>query len=186
MSLRAKSFRGRIHFIGTTADLQKLMEAVEAQKSLKYTLTGFPDEPTLHQWDSYTNIEGFGVSRLGKLVQDDMFLISEPGLEIKVEPAPQSKGGIKYDISTPLNPKTLCLSPGGTFGSAAVISGEVLKYSPEPEAEEMFKLFRREVRRQFNKHPSYPYWLGKEAAAKHAAGIRLTDDVNSLFSLPLD
>ena len=170
--------------MATTSDLISLMSAIEAQKQLKYTLAGFPDEPHLKQANSFSEIENFAVSKYGNIIRDDRFLLSEPDLEIKIEPVPQNKGGIKYDISTPLNPKTLCLSPGGLFESNNVISGELSKYSDEPEAREMFKIFQREVRRQFKKCKTYPYWLGKEARSMYLTGSRLTDDVKSIFSLP--
>lgn len=172
--------------MAASSDLASLMIAVEAQKPLKYTLTGFPNEPHLVQANSFANIQGFGTSKFGKLVRDDSFLLSEPHLEIQIEPVPQNKGGIKYDISTPLNPKTLCLSPGGLFKNNTVISGELLKYSDEPEAKGMFKIFQREIKRQFKRHKECAYWLGKDATAMHLAGARLTDDVDSLFSLPLE
>ena len=176
--------RSRLLYMATTSDVIALMTAIEAQRPLKYTLTGFPDEPVLHQASSFTQIEGFGISKFGNMVQDDSFLISDPNLEIKLKPVPQTKGGIKYSISTPLNPKTLRLKPGGTFQGNIVISGELLKYSDEPEAKEMFRVFQREVKRQFTKRGSYPYWLGKEAVAMLAAGNRLTADVESPSSLP--
>jgi hypothetical protein len=168
----------------TTADLIGLMTAIEAQISLKYTLTGFPDQPLLQQSNSFTKIEGFGMPKFGNMGLEDSFLLSYPDLEIKLNPVPQNKGGIKYSISTPLNPKTLRLRPGGLFQSNIVISGELMKYSDEPEAKEIFRIFQREVKRQFKKHETYPYWLGKEAKALFDAGHRLTDDVKSLFTLP--
>ncbi len=178
--------RSRIHFIATTSDLSSLMSVIEARKPLKYTLTGFPDEPLLKQANSFANIEAFGISKTGKMIGDDSFLLSEPSLEIQIRPVPQDKGGIKYRIYTQLNPKTLLLSPGGVFGNHTIISGELSKYSDEPEAKEMFKIFQREIKRQFRRHKECTYWLGKGAVAIHLAGARLTDDVDSLFSLPIE
>jgi hypothetical protein len=172
--------------MATTSDLIGLMSAIEAQKPLKYTLAGFPDEPHLKQANSFSEIENFGMSKYGNMIRDDRFLLSEPDLEIRIEPVPQNKGGIKYDISTPLNPKTLCFSPGGLFESNNVTAGELSKYSDEPEAKEMFKMFQREIKRQFKRHKECTYWLGKEAITIHLAGTRLTDDVKSLFSLPVE
>lgn len=171
----------------TTNDVVALMKAVESELPLKYTLAGFPDEPDLKQARSFSEIEGFGVPRTGRMVHEDRFLISYPDLEINIEPVPQNRGGIKYSIDGgSRNPKTLRLYPGGLFEEKIVISGELLKYSGEPEAKEMFRVFQREVKRQFTKHKSYPYWLGKEAAAMLQAGARLTDDALSPFSLTLD
>jgi hypothetical protein len=172
--------------MAATSDLTGLMTAIEAQKPLKYTLTGFPDEPVLHQYSTFAKIESFGASKFGNMILDASFLVSEPDLEIKIRPVPQTRGRIKHRIYTELNSKTLVLRPGGLFQGDTVISGELMKYSVEIEAEEMFKIFRWEVKRQFKKHDSYPYWLGKEAAVMHASGHRLTDDVRSLFSLPLE
>ncbi len=172
--------------MATTSDLIALMSAVEAQKTLKYTLTGFPDEPFLNQTNSFSEIEGFGISKSGRMIGDDGFLVSEPDLEIRIRPVPQDKGGIKYSISAPLNPKTLTFSPGGLFEGNTIISGELMKYSDEPEAKEMFKIFQREIKRQFKRHKDCTYWLGKEAIAMHLAGTRLTDDVNSIFTLPIE
>jgi len=170
--------------MATTSDLIALMTAIESQRRLKYTLTGFTAEPFLIQTNSFAKIECFGISRSGRMVLDDSFLLSDPDLEVKIKPVAQTKGGTKYLISTPLNPKMLRLKPGGMFLGNTVISGELMKYSEEPEASELFRIFQREVKRQFKKHESYPYWLGKEAAAMHKSGSRLTDDVESLFSLP--
>jgi hypothetical protein len=170
--------------MATTADLIALMTAVEAQKPLKYTRTGFFDQPLAKQTNSFTKIAGFGISRFGKMIVGDFFLLSDPDLEIKIEPIPQKLGGIKYYISTRLNPKTVRLAPGGAYRGDTVISGELMKYSLEPEAKETFAIFQREMKRQFCKHASYPYWLGKEAAAMHAVGGRLTNDVKGHFSLP--
>jgi len=72
--------------MATTKDLIALMSAIEAQKALKYTLTGFPDEPVLQQSLSFRSIEGFGLSKFGKMILDDSFLVSYPDLEIKIEP----------------------------------------------------------------------------------------------------
>ena len=176
----------RIFMMATTSDLSALLAEVEAQKPLKYTLTGFPDEPILQQLDSFRKIDGFGISKSGKMSLGRSFLISEPDLEIKIEPVPQCKGGIRYYIHTPLNPKTLFLCPGGMYLGNIVISSELLKYSDEPESKEIYRIFQREVQRQFTKHPSNPNWLGREASAIHAAGCRLTDDITSPFSLPLE
>jgi hypothetical protein len=171
--------------MATTSDLIALMTVIEAQKPLKYTLTGFPDQPLLQPSCSFTKIESFGIPKFGNMGLEDSFLLSDPDLEIKIKPVPQDKGGIKYSISTPLNPNTLRLRPGGLFRGNIVISGELMKYSDEPFAKEMFRLFQREVKRQFRKHDTYPYWLGKEASVMHVAGNLLTDDVTSPFSLPL-
>lgn len=176
--------RSRILFMATTSDLRSLMTAIEAQKQLKYTLTGFFNRPLLKQANSFTEIEGFGLSKVGKMIAENSFLLSEPSLEIKIEPVAQNKGGIKYKVFTPLNPKTLYLTPGGLFEENTIISGGVMKYSDEPEVKEMFKIFQREMKRQFKKHESYPYWMGNEARTRHGTGFRLTDDVDSLFSLP--
>lgn len=171
----------------TTNDVVALMQAVENELPLKYTLAGFPDEPDLKQARSFLEIEGFGVPRTGRMGHEDRFLLSHPDLEIKIEPVTQNRGGIKYSIDGgSRNPKTLHLYPGGLFEGKIVISGELMKYSDEPEAGEMFRVFQREVKRQFTKHKSYPYWLGKEATAMLAAGARLTDDVLSPFSLSLE
>jgi hypothetical protein len=175
--------RSRILFIATTSDLIALMTSIEAQRPLKYTLTGFPDQPDLRQTQSFKEIEDFGISKFGNIILEESFLLSDPSLEIRVEPVPQNKGGIKYRIYTELNSKTLLLRPGGMFQDNTVIAGELMKYSDEQEAREMFKLFQQEVKRQFKKHETYPYWLGQQAAAMHAAGCRLTNDVKSPFSL---
>ena len=111
-------------------------------------------------------------------------LMSEQNLEIKINPVPQSEGGVKYSISMRLNPKTIRVMPGGSFHDNTVISGELIQGSEEAEAKEIFGLFRKEIRRQFRKHKSYPYWIGKEADKMHSLGARLTNDVKSLVSLP--
>jgi hypothetical protein len=162
------------------------MTSIEARKLLQYTLMGFFDEPDLRQASSYSQIKDFAVSQSAIMIMGQRFLLSEPNLEIKIEPVPQNKGGIKYMIDSSLNPKTIYLCPGGLYQRDIVISGELMKYSDEPEAVGMFNLFQRELKRQFNKHPSYPYWIGKEAAVMQRAGKRLTDDTRGPFSLPLE
>ena len=176
--------KSRIEFVATASDLHGLMSAIEKERPLKYTLTGFPDEPVLHQASTFASIDGFGVSQYGSITLDNSFLLSSPELEIKIKAVPQDKGGTRYFISTPFNPQTLRLKPGGIFEGSTLIAGELLKYSDEPEVKDMFKLFQRELKRQFKRNLSHGYWLGTEAAAMHAAGTRITDDVNSPFSLP--
>ncbi len=142
--------------MATTSDLVRLMRAIEAKVALKYTLTGFPDQPILKQFRSFSEIDGFGTSKSGRGILDDSFLLSEPDLEIKTEAVPQDSGGVKYSISTPLNPNTLRLHPCGLFKGETVISGELLKYSDEVFCRKLFSLFQRETKRQFVRHDAYP------------------------------
>src|SRR5580704_19799090 len=171
--------RSRILFMATTKDLRALMTEFETQKPVMYTLTGFPDKPLLHQSFFFAEINDFGIPKFGNMGLEDSFLLSDSKLEIKVEPVPQNKGGVKYQIYTELNPRTLLLRPGGLFQGNTVISSELMKYSDEPEAKEMFAVFQRTVKRQFTKHDTYPYWLGKEASQMLETGFRLTNDINS-------
>ena len=172
----------RILFVATTTDLIALMKTIEAKKPLKYTLREFSDKPVLHTWPSFAKIENFGIIESENSAYHKSFIISEPDLEIRIDPVPQNKGGIAYNIATPLNPKTLLLKPGGTFQNDIVVSGVLMKYSIETEAKAMFGLFRREIKRQFKKDKDCYFWFGQEAVAMQVAGKRLTDDVRSPFS----
>jgi hypothetical protein len=167
----------RITFFATLADLTPVLEAVEAKRPLKYTLMGLLELPALQSWDSGLKIPQLGTALAGQQPQERYFLVTAPDIEVQIEPVPQRRGGVRYDVAQDENPQSVVVQPGGMFRDQGLIVGEILTASSHPVSTEFFKLFSQEIKKRFVRIKSD--YVGPEAERLLDNGGRLTANVRA-------
>ena len=167
----------RISFFATLADLTPLLEAIEAQRRLKYTLMGLLESPRLQSWDSALRIDKLGTALAGQQPQERYFLVTDPATEVKLAPIPQRKGGVRYEVAQDDNPESIVFQPGGLFGEQCLIVGEMFTSSTHPTSAELFKLFSTELKKGMKRIRSD--LVGAQAEQLLDSGGRLTANVRS-------
>lgn len=163
--------RTQINFYATAADLESLLRAIQTEHDIFFVQAGLFESPIQDCRKTLLD-SNLGIATKGDSNHEDTYLISESGISIQNRTVPQHGGGIKYAIDQMINPKTLVFRPGGVFGDNIVIAGYVGTVSQDAASTSLFKLFSKEINRQFVKIKSFH--VGKEAYECLKNGWRLT------------
>lgn len=166
-----------LSFFASTADLTRLLAAIEANMDLQYVRAGLFDKPTIEQTLSFQDIPNFGVTAIGDMARGMAYVVCNRDVLIQARPIPQRGGGMKYAVDQLLNPKCILFYPGGMFKGECIISGQVGTSSGDETSLALFQVFRKEIQRQFVKIKSY--YVGKIAEGSLDGGARLTSNVRS-------
>ena len=150
---------------------------IEATGEFKYTVTGLFDSPHLESLLTLLDREDLGLVASGDNIHATARMISDKRLVIKVREVPQRRGRMKYAVDQKANPDTIVFRAGGIFKEGCLIAGQVGTASTSKASLELFKLFSKEIRRQFTKIRSYH--VGKQAAEWLDKGWRLTANSKS-------
>ena len=105
------------------------------------------------------------------------YLAFEQGLGVVPRPVPQRNGDIKFAIDPMDNPRSIVLRCGGHLDAGRLTAGDISVATGNEQAEELFGIFSKIVRRQFHKIRSY--YVGAEAAHLLDQGCRLTPTAKS-------
>jgi hypothetical protein len=149
-------------------------------------VAGLFDSPNVEPQESLLGNPNLGSMTVGDANHEADYLVFTRGISIEVRPVPQRRGGIKYAVDQLANPKTIAFRPGGAFGQACLIAGQVGTASDDPNSLELFQLFSKQTRHQFAKIKSS--FVGKEAGELLDKGWRLTANAKSptLYDLKRD
>ena len=158
-------------FFATRDDLMNWLRSVSAGRSLVLTEAGMFDAPEVKTC-RWKDCERLGISRTGNHLTDVMYLVHDQSVRIEVREVPQRRGGVRYSIDQRLNPQTVGLRPGGTFGGNIIISGQLGHGTGHPWSDDLAHVLRKELRKQFTRIKSY--YVGEGALARLDSGTRLT------------
>ena len=99
------------------------------------------------------------------------------GRPVVTEDVPQRRGGIRYSVYQPLNPKSIVIKVGGEYKDEALIAGQIGTISKDADSLSLMKAFGKEIRKAFKK--AGPYWIGPGAERALHSGLRLTASLQS-------
>jgi len=169
--------KNTLPIFATRNDIDFLLQSIELQQDMQFVRTGMFDQPTANIVLTLRKDADLGVALYGDQSHEPTYLVGERGCLINVRPVPQHGGGTKYVIDQQINPKTVVFRSGGVFKNQCVIAGYIGTISEDPVSNDLFRLFNKEIKRQFEKIKSY--YVGKEAAELLVKGWRLTTSADS-------
>lgn len=167
--------RRQISFYATPADIRSILRVVESLETLQFIRAGLFDAPEIVALPSLAASADLGVAPGGDANHEKRYLVARSHCKVEVRSVPQRRGTPKYAIDQLLNPAAVILAPGGIYGDAAVIIGEVGTSSDDASSVELFQAFSNEIRRQFGKVQSC--FVGIEANQLMNKGWRLTRSI---------
>jgi hypothetical protein len=167
-----------IHFYATKQDLIQMAIAVELEVSLQYTKADHLECPELVIYKSLyvipdlCNFEGKGSNIISQ------YLVLSRDIKISHRVIKLKKGGLRYVIDQVKNPQSIVLDTGKTNKQVnMMLPGAVGTTSEDPASLELFKVFSRTIRKNWEKIKSY--YVGPEAVAVLDSGGRLAIGINS-------
>lgn len=178
--------KNQLSFFATKTDLESFLRHIESERQLQFVETGLFDLPNVEPIHSLLDAPNLGHLRAGDHNNGPCFLVAGREISIDVRPVPQHRGGTKYAVDQERNRKTIAFRPGGAFGENCLIDGQVGTISDDSSSLELFRLFRKEMRRQFRRVKEF--YVGKEAGELLDEGWRLTANAKSpaLYDLRRD
>jgi hypothetical protein len=162
----------QILFFATKQDLAPLLNSLEAQQNLEYTLTGMFDVNRLQTYFSYADIPDFGQASHPNAIGNPTYLVSLRGTKLRSYEVPQEAGGICFAISQRLNDDTITFSPGGWYGSDVILYGHIGTISNSVTSKNLCNFFARSFRERFERVQEF--YVGPEALDRGKDGVRLT------------
>jgi hypothetical protein len=167
----------RTNFFATTADIEKVIEAIEADGAVKYVRAGMFDAAEIEEYRTGMALPHLGVALNGDPNHEAYYLVTPSEYEVLVRPVPQRRGGTKYAIDQALNAPTIIFWPCGSYKDEAIIGGQVSTASATAEAKELYRRFRGVIGQVFVKNRDD--YIGREAMKRARDGVRLTGSVRS-------
>lgn len=166
------------HIFATKADLEALLRAIESNRELQFVKTGLFDSPVIHCLPTLLMDPDLGVAVTGDNNHEVDYLVADRNASIEIRAVSQHDGSIKHNVGDQRHsPKTILFRPGGVFNGNCLIAGRAATISDDLVSLAIFKLFTKEIKRQFTKIQSF--WVGHEAEALLDHGWRLTTSVKS-------
>lgn len=166
----------RTFFYATSKDLKPLIHTIESTISIKYLKAGLLDNADIVEYDSILKYHELGRATNTSNLFCDRFLVAHKDTQIIIEEVPQSKGGLKYEVSEVLNPDTVIFWPAGEFSQKnAVIEGIITTNSNTTKSIELYNSFVKTMKKQFIKYKSY--YLGVDANEFFRKGWRLAENL---------
>jgi hypothetical protein len=156
-----------IHFFATAQDMAPGLEVLERHWSIKYVLCGLFPTPELHEYRSFRELPGFGISESGEEVGMPTYLIVSGEQAVTIRNVPQRRGGELYKVDNRVNPYLLGFAPAGEYRSSFLIPGT---FAPGELA--FYEWFRKIFSGRWAAIDGYR--VGPEAARRLDAGGALT------------
>ncbi len=158
-------------FYATRSDLLDWLGGVSANRDLAVTEFGTFEESYVRT-RAIWHADQLGKSESGNHITDKIYLVHDISESIDVREVPQRRGGVRYSIDQEMNPHTVGLTAGGSFGENVVISGQLGIGTGDARSDELAALLLREMKKRFSKIKSY--YVGAEAESLLDSGARLT------------
>jgi hypothetical protein len=166
-----------IYYFAVADDLLPVIETVERAVNVRYTLAGLHPELQAKQFDSAASLPDLGMAQAPDMNHVARYIVLPASCEVVVRAVSQRHGGTLYAIDQAMNEESVEFTPGGIFGSVAVISGRVATASSAEASLRIFRLYVRAIKKTFTRHGTY--WVGRGAEQLARSGIRLTAAVKS-------
>jgi hypothetical protein len=167
----------QIHFYAVADDLLPVLEAVEQVKPIKYSKTGHYETSKVESLTSSAVIPNLGKASSEAAIGCTSYLVSDLKTEIKSDPFVMKTGARMFSIDQLLNQDTVLLTPAGEWSDDIVLYGRVATVSNSPPAQELMKLFRSALKKNFKKVKAY--YIGPKALSLFQSGYRLTISAQS-------
>lgn len=158
--------RKQIPLFATQSDLSALVREVSCNRPLEFVVGGLFDQPTLPVLSDLENPQPFMT-----------YLVFDKGSTVVTRAVPQHSGGQKYAVDQMENPQTVAVQCGGMLDEHRLIAGQIGTVAVGKQAEEIYELFAKAIRRKFEKIKSY--YVGPEAVLLLDKGVRLTPTTKS-------
>jgi len=164
-------------FYATEGDLISVLASLEAEKPLRYTLTGLLQGKNPKTFLSYSDIPNLGHASHPTAVANPAFLLSLDGTEIVSREVPQLSGGSLFAFDKLHNSETIVLRPGGTFQDDIILYGSVGTVSQSIVSRQLYSFVGKRFRKIFKKLREF--YVGREALEALNLGARLTIGASS-------
>lgn len=136
--------RNQLSFFAAKADLESLLRSVECERRLQYVVAGLFDSPNVQPMQSLLDAPDLGHVAVGDANHATAYLAASREVSIQVRSVPQRQGSVMYAVDQLVNPKTIALRPGGAFGEACLIAGQLGTASVAPSSLDLFQLFSKD------------------------------------------
>jgi hypothetical protein len=156
----------QLPLFATENDMSLLVQEVGNVRPIDLAVMGLFD-----QSESHALVDPMQIKQLTS------YLAFEKGLVVVSRPVQQRNGGIKFAIDPMANPWSIALRCGGQLDAGRLTAGDISVATENPHAKELFAIFSRIVRSQFQKIQSY--YVGAEAVRILDQGGRLTPTAKS-------
>jgi hypothetical protein len=166
MMVGAKMARKQIPIFATESDIALIAGEVSRTQPLRFAVAGSVDQATVAVLDDLEHPEPFVT-----------YLAGKEGIQFSVRTVPQRDGGNKYTVDQLENPGAVMIRCGGMLNDERLVAGQIGTATDEKESEEIFALFSKAIRSEFEKIRSY--YVGPGAARLLDNGLRLTPSARS-------
>jgi len=162
----------RINFFAANDDLRAVLDSLEAEVRLRYTLMGNHKAK-----ENVTFLRGSEIADLGRALQDASvrcphYLVTAFETAVTSAFFKLNSGEYTYSTSPELNPDSVAFLPAGLWSENVVLSGSMTTVSETEAAQRIMKLFDKSLRRTFVKINAF--WVGPSAFSLFRNGARLT------------
>ena len=162
----------QIHFYATRADLEPGLARAEANRPLKYVLSGLFAGSEFNETNTAAVLPQLGLAERGDVNRQPFYLVVDASHVVQVRAVPQRRGGVLYALDEVANPASVIFVPGGLNGNCVVV-GKIM-VPGDPRAHELSATFTPHVLRGFSRCGMYR--IGPEARQLWESGYRLTHD----------
>jgi hypothetical protein len=167
----------RIHFYATREDLEPAIRSIEAVASFRYALTGLHKSPVFPEYSSALEIPMLGRATSESAITCEAYLVVPKGEKISVQEIRQNSGGVRDVVDQLVNPRSIVFQSGGVRDGRVIIHGRAATTAQSEEAKEIFSLFRKWLKKNFEKRRAF--YVGPVAMRLKEEGVRLTMAVQS-------
>ncbi len=173
----------QILFFADVADMQSIIEEMEAAGSNHYFLAGLFDDETPKKYDSLLETPGWGYVANGDWNHNPSYIILPRSEDVKLRVVPQKKGGIKYAVDQLQNPISCVIRPCGIFADNILVGGLMGSISSSDFSTTLIKAFGSLVKAKFKVIGQF--YVGDGAKAKLHGGWRLVTNSRSPLAYDL-
>jgi hypothetical protein len=167
----------QIHFYAMREDLEPVIRGIEAAANFRYALTGLHDSRTYPAYSSALEIPALGHATGDSAVLCGAYLVVAKEEKISVREVRQNSGGVRYAVDQLGNPRSIVFQSGGVRDGGVIIHGCAATTAQSEEAKEIFSLFRKWLKKNFEKRGAF--YVGPAAMRQKEEGGRLTMAVQS-------
>ena len=154
-----------IPIYATENDISQLVMEVKLQNNLQFASLEHIEQPEIEIMDDFINHKPFA-----------NYIATDKGEKISSRIIPQRNGGERYTVDMN-NVTGVSIHAGGLYENLRLISGQIAPIGDSENSNNIFKLFRKLVRKKFEKIKSF--YVGPEALNLFNQGTRLTPTTNS-------
>jgi len=167
----------QLHFYATREDLEPAIRGIESAASFSYALTGLHMSRVFPKYSSALEIPSLGRATGDSAVTCEAYLVVAKEEKISIREIRQNSGGMRYAVDQLVNPRSIVFQSGGVRAGGVIIHGRVATTARSEEAKEFFSLFRKWLKKNFQRHRAF--YVGPAAMRLKEEGARLTMAVQS-------